>query len=104
MTPIRFVLYMLISSLLAPYAWVFDFAPFVIITYAVAVVAMQKPSYTMRRWGSIAVLIALCLPFEALFTSNLQAYALHPLLVAVLFLHNRRDIRDLFEATKYHRA
>jgi hypothetical protein len=103
-TPNRFILYMLTSALLAPYAWVFDFSPFVIITYAVTVVVIRKPMYAVGRWASIAVIVALCLPFEALFTTNLQAYALHPLLVVVLFLQNRRDIRDLFKGMEHHRA
>ena len=103
-TPYRFVLYMLISSLLAPYAWIFDFSPFSIITYAAMVVAVQKPSYSVRRLGSVALLVALCLPFESLFTNNLQAYALHPLLVVVLLAWNHRDIRELFEGMKHDGA
>lgn len=103
-TPYRFVLYMLISSLMAPYAWIFDFSSFLIVTYAAMVVAVQKPGYSVRRWGSVALLVALCLPFESSFTDNLQAYALHPLLVVVLLAWNHRDIRELFEGMKHDGA
>lgn len=99
-SPYRFLVYMLISSLMAPYAWIFDFSPFLIITYAAMVVAVQQPGYSVRRWGSVSLLIALCLPFESLFTNNLQAYALHPLLVVILLVWNHRDIPKLFERMK----
>ncbi len=99
MTPYRFICYVIISALLAPYAWVFDFSPFVIITYAVSVVGIQQQPYLLKRRAYIAALVVLCLPFEALLTDNLQAYALHPLIVVALFWFIRHSINDVFSTS-----
>lgn len=96
-TPYRFLCYLIISSLTAPYAWIFDFSSFVIVIYVISVIIIRDSTNSWRWCAHVAILAALCLPFEALFTNNLHTYAVHPLLVAALFFVNRREVRDLFE-------
>jgi hypothetical protein len=98
--PYQFLYYLMISSLTAPYAWIFDFTSFVIVIYAISVLLIRDSTTLWRRRAYFAIVAALCVPFEALFTNNLQAYAAHPLLVAALFVVNRRDISGLFEKTE----
>jgi len=98
-TPFRFLCYLQISSLTAAYAWMFDFSSFVIITYAIAIITIKGSTSLPKRYAYIAALTVLCLPFEALCTNNLQAYAIHPLIVVALFLLMRRDIQHLCQQT-----
>ncbi len=100
----RFITYMVISSLTAPYAWIFDFSPLMIITYMVMAIAVYESLSPLRRAAYVVAVAALCVPFEALFTNNLQAYALHPIIVAALLIATRRELCDFIKKTEPQRA
>ena len=99
-TPHRFLAYTIISSLTAPYAWIFDFSPLVIVTYTVTVITMNESTSRIKRLTCIIAVATLCIPFEALWSNNLQTYALHPLLVAALFWFAGPSINHAFKRTE----
>lgn len=99
-TPRRFLAYTIISSLTAPYAWIFDFSPLVIVTYTVTVITMNESTSRIKRLTCIIAVATLCIPFEALWSNNLQTYALHPLLVAALFWFAGPSINHAFKRTE----
>lgn len=103
-TPRRFLAYIIISSLTAPYAWIFDFSPLVIVTYTVTVISMNESTSHLKRWACIVTVATLCIPFEALWTNNLQSYALHPLMVAALFWFAGSSSNDVYIKTEPQRA
>jgi hypothetical protein len=75
-----------------------------IITYMVMAIAIYESLSLLRRAAYVVAIAALCVPFEAMFTNNLQAYALHPLIVASLFITTRRELRDFIKKTEPQRA
>jgi len=103
-TPRRFLTYAIISSLTAPYAWIFDFSPLVIVTYTVTVISLNESTSHLKRWACIVTVATLCIPFEALWTNNLQSYALHPLMVAALFWFAGSSSNDVYIKTEPQRA
>ena len=96
-TPYQLLWCFVISALTAPYAWIFDFAPFVIIVYLIMAISVAAPIRSPGILCSLYLMAVLCIPFEGIYSSHLQSYIIHPLVVTAVLFFNRHKVHQLIE-------